>query len=62
MHIFGVLLIIRLWMKGEESGNIQPVKKILVDCDSDALVYLVNSINLPVIQEIDHVFIMNYTD
>ena len=30
-------------MKGEESGNIQPVKKILVDCDSDALVYLVDS-------------------
>jgi phosphoribosyl-AMP cyclohydrolase len=33
----------KLWMKGEESGNIQPVKKILVDCDSDALVYLVES-------------------
>ena len=33
----------KLWMKGEESGNIQPVKKILVDCDSDALVYLVDS-------------------
>lgn len=35
----------KLWMKGEESGNIQPVKKILVDCDSDALVYLVDSTN-----------------
>ncbi|VFJ13781.1 phosphoribosyl-AMP cyclohydrolase [Candidatus Nitrosocosmicus franklandus] len=33
----------RLWMKGEESGNIQPVEKILVDCDSDALLYLVDS-------------------
>ena len=33
----------KLWMKGEESGNIQPVKKILIDCDSDALVYLVDS-------------------
>jgi phosphoribosyl-AMP cyclohydrolase len=32
-----------MWMKGEESGNIQPVKKILVDCDSDALIYLVDS-------------------
>ena len=31
----------KLWMKGEESGNIQKVKKILVDCDSDALIYLV---------------------
>lgn len=32
----------KLWMKGEESGNIQKVKEILVDCDSDALVYLVD--------------------
>jgi phosphoribosyl-AMP cyclohydrolase len=33
----------KLWMKGEESGNIQPVKEILVDCDSDALLFLVDS-------------------
>ncbi len=33
----------KLWMKGEESGNIQPVKNILVDCDSDALLYIVDS-------------------
>ena len=32
----------KLWMKGEESGNTQKVKEILVDCDSDALVYLVD--------------------
>ncbi len=31
----------KLWMKGEESGNFQQVRKIMVDCDSDALVYLV---------------------
>lgn len=31
----------KLWMKGEESGNIQHVKKILVDCDQDAIIYLV---------------------
>lgn len=31
----------KLWMKGEESGNIQKVKQILVDCDSDAVIYLV---------------------
>ena len=31
----------KLWMKGEESGNTQKVKKILVDCDMDALIYLV---------------------
>ena len=33
----------KLWMKGEESGNFQHVKKIMVDCDSDALVDLVES-------------------
>ena len=31
----------KLWMKGEESGNTQKVKKILVDCDSDAIIYVV---------------------
>ena len=31
----------KLWMKGEESGNIQKVKEILIDCDSDAIIYLV---------------------
>ena len=31
----------KLWMKGEESGNTQKVKNILVDCDLDAVIYLV---------------------
>jgi phosphoribosyl-AMP cyclohydrolase len=31
----------KLWMKGEESGNTQKVREILVDCDSDAVIYLV---------------------
>ncbi len=31
----------RLWMKGGESGNTQRIVKILVDCDADALIYLV---------------------
>ena len=31
----------KLWMKGEESGNTQKIKKILVDCDSDSLIYMV---------------------
>jgi len=31
----------KLWRKGEESGNTQKIRKILVDCDSDALIYLV---------------------
>ena len=33
----------KLWMKGEESGNTQKVKEILVDCDYDAVIYLVES-------------------
>jgi phosphoribosyl-AMP cyclohydrolase len=31
----------RLWKKGEESGNVQKVKKVLLDCDRDSLVYVV---------------------
>ena len=33
----------KLWMKGEESGNVQPVYSVLVDCDYDSLVYMVDS-------------------
>jgi len=29
----------RIWKKGEESGYLQRVVRILVDCDEDALVY-----------------------
>ena len=28
----------KLWKKGEESGHVQKVKKILVDCDQDCLI------------------------
>lgn len=31
----------RLWMKGETSGNTQRVRSILVDCDGDTLLMLV---------------------
>lgn len=31
----------RLWKKGEESGHIQKIREILVDCDEDCLLYLV---------------------
>jgi len=27
----------RLWRKGEESGHVQVVQKILIDCDADAI-------------------------
>jgi phosphoribosyl-AMP cyclohydrolase len=33
----------RVMKKGETSGNIQKVKEILVDCDRDAVLYLVET-------------------
>ncbi len=32
----------RLWMKGETSGNVLRIQDILVDCDQDALILVVN--------------------
>lgn len=32
----------KLWVKGEESGNVQGVVDVLVDCDGDAVIYLVH--------------------
>ena len=34
----------RLWRKGEESGNVQLVKQIFVDCDSDAVLLKVKQL------------------
>jgi len=34
----------RLWRKGEESGNVQLIKEILIDCDRDAAVIKVEQI------------------
>lgn len=34
----------KLWMKGEESGNIQKVKEIYIDCDMDAILMQVEQI------------------
>lgn len=32
----------KLWKKGEQSGHVQKVKQILVDCDQDCLILKVN--------------------
>lgn len=32
-----------LWNKGATSGNVQRVERVLVDCDADTLVYIVDS-------------------
>lgn len=31
-----------LWVKGETSGNVQIIKEILIDCDSDSIVIKVD--------------------
>lgn len=33
-----------LWHKGEESGHVQHVQEVRVDCDGDALLYLVEQV------------------
>jgi len=34
----------KLWLKGEQSGNIQEVKEIYIDCDNDTLLVKINQI------------------
>jgi phosphoribosyl-AMP cyclohydrolase len=34
----------KLWMKGEESGNIQEVRSIHVDCDGDVILLKVHQV------------------
>ena len=34
----------KLWLKGEQSGNLQLVKKILIDCDDDTILLKVEQI------------------
>ncbi len=34
----------KLWRKGEESGNVQVVHEVRLDCDGDAVLYLVTQV------------------
>jgi phosphoribosyl-AMP cyclohydrolase len=34
----------RLWRKGEESGNVQKVREVFVDCDGDAVLLKVEQV------------------
>jgi phosphoribosyl-AMP cyclohydrolase len=34
----------QLWRKGEESGNVQQVRKIFVDCDRDTILLVVDQV------------------
>ena len=34
----------RLWRKGEESGNVQLIREIFVDCDGDSVIFKVEQI------------------
>jgi phosphoribosyl-AMP cyclohydrolase len=34
----------RLWRKGEESGNVQEVREILIDCDADTILLKVHQV------------------
>jgi phosphoribosyl-AMP cyclohydrolase len=34
----------KLWRKGEESGHVQEVKEIYIDCDADAVLLKVNQL------------------
>ena len=34
----------KLWRKGEESGHVQEVKEIFIDCDADTILLKVNQI------------------
>ena len=37
----------RIWKKGEESGHLQKIEHIRVDCDADTLLYVVHQIGAP---------------
>src|SRR5260370_8420904 len=41
----------KLWRKGEESGHVQEVREILIDCDADTILLKVKEIGGPACHE-----------
>ena len=50
----------KLWRKGEESGNVQKVKEIYVDCDLDTVIFKVEQIGGAACHEGYHCFFRKY--
>ena len=49
----------KLWRKGEESGHVQHIKEIRLDCDSDVIILTVDQVGgIAVIPEENLAFIM----
>ena len=43
-HIFIFFFLRKLWFKGEESGHVQHVKSLRMDCDQDVLLLTVEQV------------------
>ncbi len=36
----------RIWQKGEQSGHIQHIKEVKLDCDNDSLIFIVEQVGV----------------
>jgi phosphoribosyl-AMP cyclohydrolase len=52
----------RLWKKGEQSGHVQHVKEIYVDCDADAVLLKVTQVGAACHEGYESCFFRKYAD
>ena len=52
----------RLWKKGEESGHVQRVREIFVDCDGDAVLLKVEQVGAACHEGYESCFFRRYDD
>ena len=52
----------RLWRKGEESGHVQRVREIYVDCDGDAVLLKVDQVGAACHEGYESCFFRRYDD